>query len=258
MSKHKHKKSLGQHFLRDDSIAESIVEAVVVEKGKRQVIEVGPGEGVLTQFLLNKEEIDLHLVELDRRLIPVLQNRFPLIQNQIIEQDFLKLDLTPFSQKPLSIVGNFPYNISSQIVFKVIENREFVWQMVGMFQKEVAQRITASPGNKSYGILSVLTQLFFETNYLFDVPAHCFNPPPKVISGVMSMKRSNKYEIDEKEYPLFKRMVKQAFSQRRKKLNNALKGIEFQMENIPPEIWDKRAEQLSVDDYLNLTRNCHN
>lgn len=257
MSKHKHKKSLGQHFLWNDEIAERIVDSLKVEEGKNQVIEVGPGEGILTQFLIDVENIDLNLVELDHRLIPILKDRFPPLRKRIIEKDFLKLDFAPFSEKPLSIIGNFPYNISSQIVFKIIENRDLVWQMVGMFQKEVAARITANPGTKNYGILSVFTQVFYETEYLFDVPATAFNPPPKVVSGVMSMKRSNKHELKEGDFPILKRIVKQAFSQRRKKLSNSLKGIEFDKEKIPVEIWDKRAEHLSVTDYLNLLENCH-
>ena len=237
-------------------IAEKVVGAIQLFSEKDSVIEIGPGEGVFTELLSDEDRIRLTLIELDKRLIPILKNRFPHLEKRIIEEDFLKINLVGLAPSPLTIIGNFPFNISSQILFKVIENPDLVRQLVGIFQKEVALRITAQAGNKTYGILSVLTQVYYQSTYLFDVPSSAFSPPPKVMGGTIKLVRNNRADLGDKKWKVLKQIVKTAFNQRRKKLNNALQTIPFDKSNIPIVIWDKRPERLSVEDYLMLLEYC--
>ncbi|MFN5375609.1 MAG: 16S rRNA (adenine(1518)-N(6)/adenine(1519)-N(6))-dimethyltransferase RsmA [Chitinophagaceae bacterium] len=241
------KKSLGQHFLKDDSICERIVEALQQTPFQR-LLEVGPGGGALTKFLIKIPDIDFKLVEIDKEKVEFLTTTFPQLKDKITEASILDVDL-PFDQ-PFTLIGNFPYNISTQIVFRVIEWREQVETMIGMFQKEVAERICAGPGNKEYGILSVLSQAYFKTTYLFDVDEEAFNPPPKVKSGVIKFEYiGNPYGIE--SHRKFLVLVKAAFGQRRKQLRNPLKPY-FKKEVLQDEIFTKRAEQLSVADFVGL------
>lgn len=242
------KKSLGQHFLKDENISRNIVSALT-KYSFNQLLEIGPGAGALTKFLLQLNEIDFKAIELDEEKIEYLLQTYPSIKNKIIHKDFLKTE-PPF-EGSFTAVGNFPYNISSQILFKILEWKDQVPVVIGMFQKEVAQRIAAKPNNKIYGILSVLVQAFYSVEYLFDVSPSSFNPPPKVMSGVISLKR--KQEIlnmkNEKEFFL---LVKTGFNQRRKKLRNAVRNL-FNDDILQDEIFDKRAEQLSIEDFAALT-----
>lgn len=245
----KPKKHLGQHFLTDLSIAERIVESLEINTNDR-VIEVGPGTGVLTQYLV-KKEIDFSVVEIDTESVEYLEEHYPDLK--ILSKDFLRLNLVEEFGSPLKIIGNFPYNISSQIFFKVLEFKNDVTECVGMLQKEVAERIASPHGNKTYGILSVFLQAYYDIDYLFTVEPHVFNPPPKVRSAVIRLKRNQTKEIDCSE-KLFFAVVKQGFNNRRKTLRNALKSF-----NLPPEVtandvFNKRAEQLSVDDFIQLTK----
>jgi 16S rRNA (adenine1518-N6/adenine1519-N6)-dimethyltransferase len=241
------KKSLGQHFLKDDSICERIVEALQQSPFQR-LLEVGPGGGALTKFLIKIPDLEFKLVEIDKEKVEFLITTFPQLKDKIIEASILDVDL-PYDQ-PFTLIGNFPYNISTQIVFRVIEWREQVETMIGMFQKEVAERICAGPGNKEYGILSVLSQAYFKTTYLFDVDEEAFNPPPKVKSGVIKFEYlGNPYGIE--SHRKFMVLVKAAFGQRRKQLRNPLKPY-FKKEVLQDEIFTKRAEQLSVADFVGL------
>lgn len=241
------KKSLGQHFLKDDSICERIVEALQQSPFQR-LLEVGPGGGALTKFLIKIPDIEFKLVEIDKEKVEFLTTTFPQLKDKITEASILDVDL-PFDQ-PFTLIGNFPYNISTQIVFRVIEWREQVETMIGMFQKEVAERICAGPGNKEYGILSVLSQAYFKTTYLFDVDEQAFNPPPKVKSGVIKFEYiGNPFGIE--SHRKFLVLVKAAFGQRRKQLRNPLKPY-FKKEVLQDDIFTKRAEQLSVADFVGL------
>lgn len=240
------KKSLGQHFLNDEGIARDIVDALQTRNA--HVLEIGPGMGVLTQFLMEKRDIDFKVVELDRESVEYLRQRFPSLVPHIIPADFLKLDLAEMYTSPVSIIGNFPYNISSQILFKILENKDLVTESVGMFQKEVAERIASAPGKKMYGILSVLLQAFFDIDYLFTVHEHSFNPPPKVKSAVIRLRRNPDKHLNCDE-TLFKMVVKTAFNQRRKTLRNSLKTLQFPEGFLADEIFAKRPEQLSVADF---------
>jgi 16S rRNA (adenine1518-N6/adenine1519-N6)-dimethyltransferase len=241
------KKSLGQHFLKDESVCLRIVEALQQKQFER-LLEVGPGGGALTKFLIQLPNIDFKLVEIDREKVDFLHNTYPQLVGKITEESILDVNI-PFDQ-PFTLIGNFPYNISTQIVFKVIEWREQVETMIGMFQKEVAERICAGPGNKEYGILSVLSQAYFKTTYLFDVDEDAFNPPPKVKSGVIQFDfLGNPYGIQ--QYRKFLVLVKAAFGQRRKQLRNPLKPY-FKKEILQDPIFTKRAEQLSVQDFVDL------
>lgn len=241
------KKSLGQHFLKDKTICLRIVEGLQSAPFTK-LLEVGPGGGALTSFLLEIPGIEFKAIEIDREKVEYLENRFPLIRGKLLEESILDASL-PFDER-FTMIGNFPYNISTQIVFKVLEWREMVETMVGMFQKEVAVRICASPGSKDYGILSVLTQAYFKTEYLFDVKQECFNPPPKVMSGVIRLTGiGNPYEIA--NFKKFLMLVKTAFGQRRKQLRNPLKPY-LKKEVLQEEIFSKRAEQLSVQDFVNI------
>ncbi len=252
MEKVKPKKHLGQHFLTDLGIAEKIAKSVTGHQGIRKVLEIGPGMGVLTDFLL-LQNWDLYLVDIDSESIQYLHKKHPDLGDKIIEADFLQGDFATLIREPYAIVGNFPYNISSQIFFKVLEQRHQVTEVVCMLQKEVAQRIASPKGNKDYGILSVLLQAFYDIEYLFSVSPEVFNPPPKVNSGVIRLKRNkvNKLDCDEK---VFFRVVKQGFSTRRKTLRNCLKSMGLSESLNQDPIMDKRAEQLDVQEFIGLTK----
>lgn len=241
-------KGLGQHFLQDKYVLSRIYDAIEEYAGDWPLLEVGPGAGALSAYLVERDAYKL--VEFDSRWVNHLKQEYPSLKDKIIEADFLELDLEEVFDSSYAVVGNFPYNISSQIVFHILDNKNKVPVMLGMFQKEVAQRICASEGSKAYGILSVLTRLFYEPEYLFDVPREAFNPPPKVISGVMVMKRrATDYDID---FAFFKQVVKMAFNQRRKTLRNSLKQLLHKDEVKALAIFDLRPEQLSLDGFLNL------
>jgi len=244
------KKFLGQHFLTDKNIARKIADAV---DETEILIEVGPGEGFLTDFLLEKAS-NLILIEKDRESVAYLRRKYAGKTGiQILEADFLKIDLPEITKREkVKIAGNFPYNISSQIVFKILENSDLVSETVGMFQKEVAERLAALPGNKTYGILSVLTQLYYSTEYLFTVPDTVFRPPPKVKSGVIRLRK--KSGIPNIDYEQIKLIVKTAFNQRRKTLRNSLKKLNLQAGKIPEEILKKRPEELSPQDFVFLAK----
>jgi 16S rRNA (adenine1518-N6/adenine1519-N6)-dimethyltransferase len=249
MQKVKPKKSLGQHFLNDDVIAEKIVDSLTLHVNYSKVLEIGPGMGVLTKILLKKKEYETTVIEIDSNAVDYLKNNFPELNEKIIEGDFLEMNLSEFSETPFAIIGNFPYNISTQILFKAYDNRHLVSEIVGMFQKEVAERIASKPGNKSYGILSVLLQAYYDIEYLFTVDEQSFNPPPKVKSGVIRLRRNKNINLDCDE-KLFKTIVKTAFNQRRKILRNALKPITNKTD-LP--FLSKRAEELSYRDFVELT-----
>jgi 16S rRNA (adenine1518-N6/adenine1519-N6)-dimethyltransferase len=242
------KKSLGQHFLKDENICRKIVSALQAQPFQR-LLEVGPGGGALTKYLLQLPDIDFRAVEVDDEKVEYLQKTYPAIAGKLIHKSFLDID-APFTE-PFTVVGNFPYNISTEIVFKIIEWRSLAEGAVGMFQKEVAQRFAAPHGNKVYGVTSVLTQAFFDVEYLFDVPQGAFNPPPKVMSGVIRL-TPRKEPLDiASEKKLFQ-LVKAAFNQRRKQLRNAVKGL-FTEEELKDELFNRRAEQLSVSEFAALT-----
>jgi len=247
MRKVKAKKHLGQHFLKDVSIAEEIVDQITIKENT--ILEIGPGMGVLTKFLINKTK-NLQVIEIDKESVFYLRLHYPKLK--IIEGDFLKLDLNTFENN-ISIIGNFPYNISSQILFKAFENRDKVTEVVGMFQKEVAERIASIKGKKK-GILSVLLQAFYDIEYCFEVDNHLFDPAPKVKSGVIKMKRNNrkKLECDEK---IFIKIVKTGYNQRRKTLRNALKSFTWNLNDEIEILLQKRAEQLNVEEFIFLTKN---
>jgi len=242
------KKSLGQHFLKDENISRKIVSALT-EHSFKNLLEIGPGAGALTRFLLQLNAIDFKAIELDDEKVNYLAHTYPSLKDKLIHKDFLKAEI-PFDNSFI-IVGNFPYNISSQILFKILEWKDQVPVVIGMFQKEVAQRIASKPNSKVYGILSVLVQAFYEVKYLFDVSPSSFNPPPKVMSGVIELtKRTSIPSMKTEKY--FFMLVKTAFNQRRKKLRNAVRNL-FSEDILQHEIFDKRAEQLSVDDFASLT-----
>jgi len=243
------KKSLGQHFLNDISIAKKIVESL---SPCQNILEIGPGTGILTQFLLKKNN-NLKLVEIDNESVNFLILELKINKSIIYNQDFLNLDLSKiFENNNFSVIGNFPYNISSQIVFKIIENRKLIPEMCGMFQYEVAERICENEGSKKYGIISVITQAFYETKLLFEVPNNFFSPQPKVNSAVILLKRKKNLKIDCDE-KLFFKIVKLSFQQRRKTLRNSLKQINLSDNLREHIIFDKRPEQLSVDQFVDLT-----
>ncbi|MBD2767828.1 16S rRNA (adenine(1518)-N(6)/adenine(1519)-N(6))-dimethyltransferase RsmA [Hymenobacter sp. BT664] len=248
------KKHLGQHFLADPNIARRIVAALQLPGGVGQVLEIGPGMGVLTRHLLENAAYQTSVVEIDAESVAYLKLHYPALESRIFATDFLRQDLsTLFPNQPLAIIGNFPYNISSQIFFQVLANRQQVREVVGMIQKEVAQRLAEPPGSKTYGILSVLLQAYYRIEYLFTVPPHVFVPPPKVESAVVRLMRNEtiKLDCDEK---LFFRVVKQAFQTRRKTLRNALKPFGLPPEATTDALFEKRAEQLGVADFVGLTQ----
>jgi 16S rRNA (adenine1518-N6/adenine1519-N6)-dimethyltransferase len=244
------KKNLGQHFLKDLNIAKKIVAGLKADKVSK-VLEIGPGMGVLTRYLLQDEKFETHVVEIDTESVAYLKENYPNLSDRIIGEDFLKYDLSLLFAEPFAVIGNFPYNISSQIFFKILEYRDQIPEVVGMIQKEVAERMSAVPGNKTYGILSVLMQAFYDIEYLFTVSEKVFDPPPKVKSAVIRMARNttSNLECDEK---LFFRVVKTGFNQRRKTLRNSLKSI-LGENKLEDELMAKRPEQLSVNQFVYLT-----
>ncbi|WP_299116044.1 16S rRNA (adenine(1518)-N(6)/adenine(1519)-N(6))-dimethyltransferase RsmA [uncultured Winogradskyella sp.] len=247
----KAKKHLGQHFLKDESIAKKIADTLSL-KGYDDVLEIGPGMGVLTKYLLEKNTTT-HVIEIDTESVEYLKNNYLNLSDRIYEKDFLRYDLNlVFKGQSFAIIGNFPYNISSQIVFKTLEMRNQIPEFSGMFQKEVAKRICSKEGSKVYGILSVLTQAFYDAEYLFTVPPSVFNPPPKVDSGVLLLTRKESYNLpcDEK---LFFRVVKTGFQQRRKTLRNSLKVFNLSDNLKANTIFGQRPEQLSVAQFIELT-----
>lgn len=247
----KPKKSLGQHFLTDLSIAEAIADTLASYKGM-PVLEVGPGMGVLTRFLLDKGH-DLTVVELDPESVEYLQEHFPELRDRIVAKDFLKLDLAQLYEGPFCVIGNYPYNISSQIFFKILDYKDRIPCCNGMIQKEVAERMAAPPGSKTYGILSVLLQAWYDIEYLFTVPEHVFNPPPKVKSAVIRMTRNQVEQLGCNER-LFKQIVKTAFNQRRKTMRNSLRSlVGKECEVLSDPIFDERPERLSVERFIALT-----
>jgi 16S rRNA (adenine1518-N6/adenine1519-N6)-dimethyltransferase len=251
MEKVRAKKHLGQHFLNDENIAQKIADSLTLE-GYSNVLEIGPGMGVLTKYLLEKP-IATYVIEIDTESVAYLQKHYPKLEGKIISKDFLKYNIAEaMGNKPFAIIGNFPYNISTQIVFKTLELRHQIPEFSGMFQKEVAERICEKKGTKAYGILSVLAQAFYEAEYLFTVSEHVFTPPPKVKSGVLRLRRKENYQLpcDEK---LFFTIVKTAFNQRRKTLRNSLKTYQLSDNLKEDTIFDLRPEQLSVEQFIDLT-----
>ena len=278
------KKALGQHFLTDLSVAQKIADALVVETetvsgatseagavpsdntdAAMPVLEIGPGMGVLSQYLLEREDIDLKMIEIDRESVDYLLTHFPKASGRVIEGDFLKMNLSYFFPGTFAVIGNFPYNISSQIFFRIIDHKDSIPQVVCMIQKEVAERIAEQPGSKTYGILSVLLQAWYDIEYLFTVGEGAFNPPPKVKSAVIRLRRNSRTELgcDEK---LFKTIVKTGFNQRRKTLRNSLKPLiadkaareawtpEQSTDFLSNPVFELRPERLSVEDFIALTK----
>ena len=249
----KPKKHLGQHFLKDETVCQKMVAAVPEYKQKIPILEVGPGTGALTNYLLKRDDFDVHVIELDEESVAYLQINFQQLQGKIHYLDFLKTDLQKLmGTDPFLVLGNFPYNISSQILFKVLDYKDQIPMVVGMFQKEVAERIAKPPGSKQYGIISVLLQAFYDIEYLFTVNEDVFIPPPKVKSGVIKLVRNDVKTLscDEKA---FKRVVKTAFQQRRKTIKNSLKSMISENIDTSHPYFADRPEQLSVDDFVELT-----
>lgn len=252
MQKVKAKKHLGQHFLTDLSIAKDIVDALQLKSNYSTIIEVGPGMGVLTQFLIENKNHQTIPVDLDKESIGYLAQKHPQLKGNIIYGDFLKLDLNEISNsQSFAVIGNFPYNISSQILFKVLDYKNQIPEVVGMFQKEVAERVASKPGSKAYGIISVLLQAYYDIEYLFTVNEEVFDPPPKVKSAVIRLVRNDKKQLhcDEK---VFKQVVKMAFNQRRKMLRKSLSSL-LNEDQKGQKIFTKRPEQLSVEEFVELT-----
>lgn len=246
------KKFLGQHFLKDHNLAKKIVACLSSDPIGETVLEIGPGTGILTEYLVQEDFDEVVLVEVDRESISFLKQHFDYPKIRLVECDFLKFELKEISERPISIIGNLPYFISSQIFFRILEQRWLVKEVVCMIQKEVAERICASHGSKIYGILSVLIGAYYHTEMLFKVPPGVFNPPPKVDSAVIRLKKRehNHLPCDEQ---LFKKIVKQGFQNRRKTLRNALKPIFLPKELTEHEIFSRRAEQLSISEFVDLT-----
>ncbi len=252
MEKVKAKKHLGQHFLKDESIAKAIADTLSLE-GYNDVLEIGPGMGVLTKYLLDKPT-NTYVIEIDTESVAYLDANYPKLKDKIISKDFLRYDIKEiFEGKQFAIIGNFPYNISTQIVFRTLEFRHQIPEFSGMFQKEVAQRICEKKGSKTYGILSVLAQAFYDAEYLFTVDEHVFNPPPKVKSGVLRLRRKEDFSLPCGE-KLFFTVVKTAFQQRRKTLRNSLKTLNLSDNLREDKVLDLRPEQLSVEDFITLTQ----
>ncbi|MGN6566449.1 MAG: 16S rRNA (adenine(1518)-N(6)/adenine(1519)-N(6))-dimethyltransferase RsmA [Flavipsychrobacter sp.] len=241
------KKSLGQHFLHDENMCQKIVAQLGHTPGMR-ILEIGPGAGAITKYLIQWEDVDYKAIEIDAEKVQYLHKTYPILKDKIIQQDILLAE-APFTDN-FSVIGNFPYNISSPILFKILDWEPQVDEVIGMFQKEVAQRVAAGPGSKTSGILSILMQAFFKVDYLFDVHENCFTPPPKVKSGVIRLTNlHNPHHITERKK--FIQLIKAAFNQRRKTLRNALKGT-LPPEALTAEIMNKRAEQLSVADFVTI------
>ena len=252
MEKVRAKKHLGQHFLKDESIAKAIADSVNLE-GYDDLLEIGPGMGVLTKYLLEKP-INTYAIEIDTDSVAYLDANFPKLKDKIISKDFLRYNINEiFEGKQFGIIGNFPYNISTQIVFRTLEYRAQIPEFSGMFQKEVAERICSKKGSKVYGILSVLAQAFYDVEYLFTVDEHVFDPPPKVKSGVMRMRRKENFTLACNEKMLYT-VVKMAFQQRRKTMRNSLKSLNLSDSLREDSIFDLRPEQLSVEQFIELTQ----
>ena len=251
------KKALGQHFLTDLSVAKAIVDALEPGSDVRDVLEIGPGMGVLTQYLIQRDDIDPRMVEIDTESVEYLLTHLPGMQGKLMEADFLRIDLRRIFPGKFRIIGNFPYNISSQIFFKVLDHKDDVPEVVCMIQKEVADRIAEKPGSKVYGILSVLLQAWYDIEYLISVGPGAFAPPPKVKSAVIRLRRNTRTDLGCDE-ALFKQVVKTAFNQRRKTLRNALKpliSVEMVAAGVTADpVFDLRAERLSVEDFVSLTK----
>ena len=248
----KAKKSYGQHFLTNEQIASDIADSLQLTDQYKRVVEVGPGKGMLTKYLL-KKDYQVLVVEADRDMVAYLNKHFPALKEQIISLDFLRFNPQAFfPDEPFALIGNYPYNISSQIVFWMLKYKELIPEMVGMFQKEVAERITAKPGNKSYGVISVLVQAHYKGEYLFTVENTNFNPPPKVQSAVIRLRRKERVELNYDE-KLFTRVVKQAFSQRRKMLRNTMKSFIKGDALLQEPFFRQRPEQLSLEDFIDMT-----
>lgn len=254
------KKRLGQHFLKDENIASEIVGSLSNKNLYSKVLEIGPGMGVLTKYLIKEKDYETTVIDIDRESVSYLQEHFPELGNRIISGDFLRLNLADIFKEPFAIIGNFPYNISSQILFKVLENRDLIPLVVGMFQKEVAERIAAPPKNKTYGILSVFMQAFYDVEYLLTVNENVFIPPPKVKSAVLRFTRNTTKNLDCNE-TLFFKVVKTGFNQRRKTLRNSLKSLLMDYKSFQDDYagltkhdyFNKRAEELSVAQFTELT-----
>ncbi len=247
----KAKKNLGQHFLKDKEIAREVAATLDVVP-QLPVLEVGPGTGMLTQFLLEKER-DLTVVEIDHESVDYLNEHYPQLRGKILQQDFLRMDFTTYFDSSFCVTGNYPYNISSQIFFKVLDNKERIPCCTGMIQKEVAERLVATPGNKTYGILSVLLQAWYDIEYLFTVDEHAFIPPPKVKSAVVRLTRNQRRRLACNE-KLFKTVVKTGFNQRRKMLRNSIKSLLSDESPLPDDpLLTKRPEQLSIEQFEELT-----
>src|SRR5690554_1086290 len=247
----KAKKNLGQHFLKDKEIAREVAATLDVVF-QLPVLEVGPGTGMLTQFLLEKER-DLTVVEIDHESVAYLNEHYPQLRGKILQQDFLRMDFTSYFDGSFCVTGNYPYNISSQIFFKVLDNKERIPCCTGMIQKEVAERLVATPGNKTYGILSVLLQAWYDIEYLFTVDEHAFIPPPKVKSAVVRLTRNQRRRLACNE-KLFKTVVKTGFNQRRKMLRNSIKSLLSDESPLPDDpLLTKRPEQLSIEQFEELT-----
>ncbi|WP_183568134.1 16S rRNA (adenine(1518)-N(6)/adenine(1519)-N(6))-dimethyltransferase RsmA [Mucilaginibacter sp. SP1R1] len=246
------KKHLGQHFLTDKNIAAKIVDSLKPADRYHHVLEVGPGMGILSDFLLQKPEYEVSLIDIDEESYQYLQKKYPQLGGRLINADFLEMDFKGVFEGAFAIIGNFPYNISSQILFKVLDNRQQVVEVVGMFQKEVAERCAAKPGSKEYGILSVFLQAYYKVEYLFTVKAGVFNPPPKVLSAVIRLTR-NQAETLNCDEKLFWQIVKAGFNQRRKTLRNAISSLINKEKMTDNTTLDLRAERLSVEDFVRLT-----
>ena len=246
------KKSFGQHFLTNLHAAQQIVDALDINNGVSNVLEIGPGKGVLTNFLIEKD-INLKVVEADRDMIAYLSNTIPQLTDNIIFLDFLKLKLSKvFDNQPFLMIGNYPYNISSQIVFKMLKYKELIPQMVGMFQREVAERIVAPHGSKTYGVTSVLVQAFYTGKIILKVSPGSFSPPPKVQSAVIKLQRKENFQLGCDE-GLFRKVVKSAFNQRRKMMRNSLKPIIVDTSILEMDVFNQRPEQLSLEQFIELT-----
>lgn len=248
----KAKKSYGQHFLNNERIAERIASSLSRTDLYARVLEIGPGRGMLTKYLLDKD-FELFAVEADRDMVEYLNRQYPALSPRIISGDFLKIPLEKhFGEEPIGLIGNFPYNISSQILFKMLEYRRQIPELVGMFQREVAQRVIAGPGSKTYGVISVLVQAYYEGKYLFSVDRRNFNPPPKVQSGVIRLTRKEQLSLGCDE-TLFRNIVKQTFNQRRKMLRNTMKEFVPDDPVLEEPLFRKRPEELSVEEFIDLT-----
>lgn len=248
----KAKKSFGQHFLINEPLSEKIANSLMMESDIRNVLEIGPGKGVLTKYLL-EQDINLRVVEADKDMVTYLETNYPKLQGNIIFLDFLKLNMKKvFDGQPFYMIGNYPYNISSQILFKMVKHRELIPEMVGMFQKEVSDRVIAPPGSKTYGVVSVLIQAYYEGETVVKVNPGSFNPPPKVMSSVIRLRRKENFELG-CDYGFFRTVVKTAFGQRRKMLRNTLKGLVKDPLLLKEAYFTRRPEELGVEEFVDLT-----